>query len=131
MTTMTGKEVLAALANGADPTHYQWRSSPSQAWVGVTYETPLDLMLSGSLAFRSTPVAINGFDVPAPQRGALKYDEAFYVADPTSDRFVIEATWDGSAYDLMWLKRGLVYLRREDAVAAAKAMLSLDPAQGA
>lgn len=128
MITMSGREVLLALGNGASPSDYQWRNTPAQPWVDVNYEMSLNLMLSDSIAFRATPIALNGFEVPPPLRESPDIDEPIFIADPTQDSFVIAANWDNSITDSMWLERGLVYRRRDDAVAAAKAMAGINPA---
>jgi hypothetical protein len=67
----------------------------------------------------------NGFEVPAPETVAPNC--AHYVASPTNHDFMVLDCWEGLELDTLRLSRGLIYLRKEDAIARAKAMLGIDP----
>lgn len=68
-------------------------------------------------------IFVNGVEVTAPESAALEYGCSYYVATTDDDDCASESTWTGHRLDLLWLKRGLVYLNKEDAIARAKAML--------
>lgn len=70
---------------------------------------------------------INGFEVPAPETEAPEDGDRYYAADIGSRRFYEVYTWEGDNIDFRVLKRGLVFLRKVDAIATAKAMLGIDP----
>ena len=61
--------------------------------------------------------------IPEPLRGAPGVGEAYYVAAPDAAGFCIEYVWTGRGTDIRFLKRGMCFTTKEDAIAAAKAML--------
>ena len=72
--------------------------------------------------------AINGFKVPAPETEGLNEREAYYTPVFNNNCFYREEKWaKDSLFDLLLLKRGIVFLNAEDAIANAKAMLGIDP----
>lgn len=73
---------------------------------------------------------INGFEVPAPETEELEYDTLYYLASTEAKNFRTCAYWDDHDMDKLWLGRGLVFLNKEDAIAATKAMLGIDPNLG-
>lgn len=68
-------------------------------------------------------IRVNGVEVPAPERVAPIIGACYYVPDPKADAFCSESTWADQVLDNSCLTRGLVYLRKEDAIERAKAML--------
>lgn len=70
---------------------------------------------------------INGFEVPAPETIAPKIGDVYYIPRICSDYFVENRIWAECSFDLCALKRGLVFLTKEDAIANSKAMLGIDP----
>ena len=61
--------------------------------------------------------------IPEPLREAPGVGEAYYVAAPDAAGFCIEYVWTGRGTDIHGFKRGLYFATKEDAIAAAKAML--------
>ena len=61
--------------------------------------------------------------LPEPLREAPDEGEAYYIAAPEVECLCREYGWSGSELDMRWLKRGLCFAKKEDAIAAAKAML--------
>ena len=61
--------------------------------------------------------------VPEPLREAPEVGEVYYVAAPEVEYLWREYWWAGSELDRRWLKRGLCFATKEDATAAAEAML--------
>ena len=72
---------------------------------------------------------INGFEVPAPvtDPDSMKVGDKYYCADGSESSWFFWSSWAGDETDKMWLERGLVFLRKEDAIANAKAMLGINP----
>ena len=63
--------------------------------------------------------------IPEPLREAPEAGLWYWLAEPTSDTFTSCVEWEGDDCDRSWLKRGLCFATREDAIAAAKAMLPI------
>ena len=61
--------------------------------------------------------------IPEPLREAPEVGEVYYVAATYAEFFYNEHEWSGCATDIRFLKRGLCFTTKEDAIAAAKAML--------
>jgi hypothetical protein len=70
---------------------------------------------------------VNGFDVPVPESKELKSREQYYTACPTNTCYLDLHAWDCDMLDRRYLKRGLVHLTKEAAIANAKAMIGIDP----
>lgn len=77
----------------------------------------------GRFRIKPRTIRVNGVEVPAPERVAPNEGAAYYVATPHNEEFCSETTWTSHRLALLWLSRGLVYLRKEDAISRAKAML--------
>ena len=63
--------------------------------------------------------------MPEPLREAPGVGEVYYVAAPDAECFCIEHVWAGRGTEVRLLKRGLYFATKEDAIAAAKAMLPI------
>lgn len=99
---------------------------PFMMIVGDTRLIHVDsLSFCAGCSFRLAPrtIRVNGVEVPAPESKAPSYDSEYFVADPTATEFTWCYSWEDAESDCMFLERGLVYLRKEDAIARAKAML--------
>ena len=70
---------------------------------------------------------VNGFRVPVPETEELKLGCMYFAPHLQSDSYFARLSWDGDACDMRSLKRGVVFLNIEDAIANAKAMLGIDP----
>lgn len=76
--------------------------------------------------FRLAPrtVMCNGVEVPAPESVSPAQGTVYYTPHVTREPGYNKETWDRAAgFDLRVLEHGLVYLKKEDAIARAKAML--------
>lgn len=73
---------------------------------------------------------INGFEVPAPETEAPVVGSKYFLAACLYRKFFDKNIWHGGGIDKRWLERGLVFLNKEDAIANAKAMLSINPYDG-
>lgn len=125
---MTGKEVLHAIADGADPSEFECRYK-LDAWKQfVPDDWAVSCVMDSQYhTFRRKPRTrvVNGFTVPAPIQDMPKKDQMLYVADPMHQDFFIEALvrgcWESG------LTRGLLFSTKEAAIANAKAMCGINP----
>lgn len=81
--------------------------------------------------YRRKPKAItcNAFQVPAPESAELIEGSEYYLADPNHESFTMSWRWYARECDFRALTRGLVHLKKENAVMHAKAMLGIDPSK--
>ena len=62
--------------------------------------------------------------IPEPMREAPEIGTEYWLAELVFvESFASRFKWQGSVNDMLWLKRGLCFATREDAIAAAKAMM--------
>ena len=61
--------------------------------------------------------------IPEPMREEPEAGTDFFLAVPHSERLHYAFRWDGAEVTRLWLKSGLCFATREDAIAAAKAMM--------
>lgn len=63
--------------------------------------------------------------IPEPLREAPKVGEKYYYSGLIDEELHGGTEWDGAPIELRLLKRGLCFATKEDAIAAAKAMLPI------
>ena len=61
--------------------------------------------------------------IPEPLREAPEVGEDYYAVALYAEGFYIEHEWSGCPIDIRNLKRGMCFTTKEDAIAAAKAVL--------
>ena len=61
--------------------------------------------------------------IPEPLREEPESGTDFFLAAPHSERLHYTFRWEGAEATRLWLKRGLCFATKEDAIAAAKAMM--------
>lgn len=88
----------------------------------------IEMMMQGSdgTPFRLAPrtIFVNCVEVPAPESVAPSNGSDYYLPKiGYSDCLHEDLAWTGHGFDFESLKRGIVYLNKEDAIARAKAML--------
>ena len=95
-------------------------------WTTLSEEGVLRNILIGTHnEFRLAPstIRVNGVEVPAPEREPLEFNTEFFLPDFEMDEMFARDLWCATPGDFNVLNLGLVYLRKEDAIARAKAML--------
>ena len=71
-------------------------------------------------------IMIGGVEIDAPETIAPDCGTDYFVADPSDELYVgVTVDWDGDDYDIQVLKRGLVHLNKEAAIAHAKALIKV------
>jgi hypothetical protein len=71
-------------------------------------------------------IKINGFDVPEPMQEATK-NQMYFTPAIDHAEFYRAFNWNSDSVDERLLNRGLIHLKKENAIAHAKAMLGIDP----
>ena len=61
--------------------------------------------------------------IPEPMREAPHDGEVYFIPNFARNRFYLNTHWDGDCVDNFRLERGLCFATKEDAIAAAIAML--------
>jgi hypothetical protein len=124
---MTGREVLRAIADGAEIEDFEYGGQPN--WHRLNDEQTVQWLRVTQSSFRRKPRTrvINGFTVSAPETTAPPMGSTYYVPDVYEHEWNSDFLWDGEGLDLLWLERGLVFLTEEAPVANAKAMCGIDP----
>lgn len=78
------------------------------------------------LEYRRNPKTLTyTVTIPEPLRKAPKAWEKYYFSDIMDEELYGLSEWDCEPFDLRLLKRGLCFATKEDAIAAAKAMLPI------
>ncbi len=70
---------------------------------------------------------VNGFEIAAPESKPLEEDTTYFLPELQLQNLFMENDWCDSSFDNLMLKRGLVHLTKENAIAHAKAMIGIDP----
>lgn len=71
---------------------------------------------------------VNEFEVSAPEIEPPKENIQYFIPILHSNKHFYSAhKWHCHELDELWLKRGLVFLNKEHAIANAKAMIGIDP----
>ena len=84
------------------------------------------LCFSERCEYRRKPRTITyTITIPEPMREEPEAGTDFFLAVPHSERLHYTFRWDGAEVTRLWLKSGLCFATKEDAIAAAKAMMPI------
>ena len=76
--------------------------------------------------YRRRPRALTyTITIPEPMMEAPKAGEVYYAVALYAECFYMEHEWSGCPIDIRYLKRGMCFTTKEDAITAAKAMRPL------
>ena len=70
-------------------------------------------------------ININGIEVPMPERKELICNTLYYIPNPDHLDLYAFCFWCNNMSDKLRLERGLIHLTKENAIAHAKAIISL------
>lgn len=70
-------------------------------------------------------ININGIDVPKPESKELICNTLYYIPKPEYKALYTSSCWNNHRIDKLRLERGLIHLTKENAIAHAKAIISL------
>ena len=78
---------------------------------------------------RHNMIKVNGFEIPAPEIDEPELNTFCYIPDLISTEKVQLRVWSRSHSDLSALHRGLLHMRKHDAVMHTNALLGINPYQ--
>ena len=85
-----------------------------------------DVVVIDGIEYRRKPRTMTyTVTIPEPLREAPERQQRYFMASPASWPYCNEFRWCGEAREHEWLKRGLCFATKEDAIAAAKAMMPI------
>ena len=85
-----------------------------------------DVVVIDGIEYRRKPKTLTyTVTIPEPMREEPEAGTDFFLAAPHSERLHYTFRWEGAEVTRLWLKRGLCFATKEDAIAAAKAMLPI------
>lgn len=123
-------EILRAIADGKTVQILN-KNIPSSLWQDIDEHETLGFILEGrregrsyELRIKPETININGHELPAPVREPLEVGTPYW--QPLIGSSKLEAAWVWRAHevDTFLLKRGLIQLTKEAAIAHAEALLS-------
>lgn len=124
---LTPQEALQAIANNEKLEH-RWHYHEEWAvYRPLDYEVSIKDILSTVYLFRLAQEMITIGDVsfPKPVSEPLKKGTKYWFAGLGSERCAFSYDWDDDETDKRILRRGLLHLSEENAVAHAKALIKL------
>lgn len=117
------EEILAFAAGDI----VQYREPYSNYWVTIDQSTRVGVFDDPTveLKVKSKTIMVNGSELAAPVRNALKYGDNYFIPvfDSAKDEIRLYV-WTNSSFDRHCLAQGLIYLKEEDALALREAILS-------
>jgi len=123
-----GEMLMAWRSEGAT---LQWRESDADEWEKISDEWIITRIIEvtySNFQMRIKPktiITLLAREIPAPETVAPPKGTTYYM--PVPHFWLMQSdwrcSWRDSTEEQEFLKRGLVYLKKEDAIAAAKAML--------
>ncbi|AKG19276.1 hypothetical protein AAX09_07710 [Moraxella bovoculi] len=125
---LTAPEVVQALLAGKDVECTRAMDSQSNDWYSLNqYETSISMLTNGLFIFRlaQEKVTIGDVSFPKPVSEPLKKGTKYWFAGLGSERCAFSYDWDDDETDKRILRRGLLHLSEENAVAHAKALIKL------
>lgn len=118
-------EILRAIADGKTIQKKCCTDARGVHWADQTVQEALSLAMGGVYLLRIKPetMSINGHEFPTPVREPLKVGQEYWAAwiDQQDEGLAVRFTWRGDETDLLFLKRGLMQLTKEGAIAQARA----------
>ena len=122
-------EFFTAIANGESLDDWECSLYPEEPFCKVDNSVSAFAKEPATWLVRRKQVTheVNGFTVPAPLRFAPAKGAVCFAACTLAMEFAYKMYWAGDAIDETRLKRGLIHLTKEAAVANAKAMCGIDP----
>lgn len=126
---LTPNETLKAIIDGRN---LEFRHLSFREWTRLNpLDNPLGLesIFKGDVLFRLAQemITIGGVSFPKPQSKPLEFDTEYWVADINNQYYAAHTPnrWVDDFIDKRHLRRGLIHLSREAAIAHAKALIKL------
>lgn len=124
MKLLTANEALQALK---DDKIVECKFLPRNDWVKINSSSGIYILLNEANQFRLAQEMITIGDVsfPKPEVHPPKINSKYYFLNFNSDDLIGYYTWKGDSVDLAYLRKGIVHLSEENAIAHAKALIKL------
>lgn len=126
---LTPNETLKAIIDGRN---LEFRHLSFKEWTRLNpLDNPLGLesIFKGDVLFRLARevITVNGVSFPKPESEPLPYNTEYWVAEPSKNYYTTLGSnrWCDYRLDRQYLRRGLIHLNRENAIAHAKALIKL------
>lgn len=128
---MTPQEALQAIVDGKK-LEYKWHTVNS--WIrfnSLSNGVCVNNILKGKIIFRLAQeqemITIGDVSFPKPVREPLENGTEYWVAELPSQHYTTQGPnrWVNDYLDRRYLRRGLVHLSKENAIAHAKALIKL------
>lgn len=106
----------------ADPTQQVWWKT-STGWLKIdkpTWDKESDYHIGDEPPKRK--IMIGDVEIDAPE---ITPPKVYYVPMITEIKLHVKYVWNGDTHDLLWLKRGLIHLTPEAAIAHAEALIKV------
>ena len=112
-------------ALGTETPWERWQIRP-EGWTEGWHDCSGRLCFSERCEYRRKPRTLTySVTIPEPMWEVPESQQRYFMASPESWAYLNEFRWCGEAREREWLKRGLCFATKEDAIAAAKAMLPI------
>lgn len=124
---LTPQEALQAIIDGKS-LEYKWCGTGDwRHFNRFNNGVSIEAILRSSCIFRllREMVIVGGVSFPKPVSKALEEGQGYYLPDLTVTRLYYISQWHDTEVDKLRLKRGLVHLTEENAIAHAKALIKL------
>lgn len=124
---LTPQEALQAIADGKK-LEYKWSSAGDwRHFNRFNNGVSIEAILRSNCIFRLSREMITIGDVsfPKPVSKALEEGQKYFIPDLTVTRLYYTSQWCDTDLDNLRLKRGIIHLSEEDAVAHSKALIKL------
>lgn len=124
---LTPQETLQALIDGKD---VEYRNCMGE-WCDLNLNTScVRLLVNKSAQFRIKSkkqeiLTVGGVSFPKPYQGEMEYDQFYYYPTIDFKSLFDRNVWENDTADLSLMKKGLVHLTKENAIAHAKALIKL------
>ena len=130
MKTLTPPEVVQVLRAGKRVEIRGFNASQNDDWKPLDeHETHIRVLTNGFFMFRLAQemITIDGISFPAPESEPPELGTEYWIAELSYEYYAttIPILWADDSADHMYLKRGLIHLSRENAVAHTEALIKL------
>ena len=129
MKELTIQEALQAIIDGKKVEIRGVNASQNDDWKPLDErETHIRVLTNGLFMFRLAQemITVGGISFPAPEGEPLEPGTRYWITRLGYMHYIPNAiTWAGDSYDRTCLKRGLIHLSKENAVAHAEALTKL------
>lgn len=123
---LTPQEALQALIDGQD---VEFKEKNSDEWYEFNEYFAIKYLYKENLSFRKAKkqemITIGDVSFPKPYQGEMEKDQVYHYPLMDIRALFDSVRWTGSERDRSIMKKGLLHLSKENAIAHAKALIRL------